>query len=136
MKQIDNGYKHFKWGLMGVACYLLLPSPTANAVAVAFGGGPIAGCSLSGFTYTCETSPTTSVDAVAIGVNYIVTVTGTGNSDDNLHAFTAALGVDSVVNANLISASTVALGVGAYVNRDIVAGSTGQWVWVLTLFEI
>jgi pyruvoyl-dependent arginine decarboxylase (PvlArgDC) len=54
---------------------------------------------------------------IAIAVNYIVT--GTGN--DNLNAFTAALGVNSVVNANLISASTAALGVDAYVNRNLTA---------------
>ena len=109
MKKIDKGYSDFKWRIVCVACCLLLPTTPVKAAAVAFGGGAVAGCSLSDFTYTCESSPSTSVDAISIAVNYIVTITGTGNDDDNLYAFTAALGVNSVVNANLIVASTAAL---------------------------
>jgi MSHA biogenesis protein MshQ len=120
MKRVRQVWNQPKWTVLGVALCMLMTSATANATAIAFGGGVIAGCTLSGTTYTCASSPSTFKDAIAVGANYIVTITGSGD----IHAFTAALGVNGVINGNLISASTVALGVGAYVTGNLTAGTT------------
>jgi len=120
MKRPARGWSRLKSVALGAMFCTLMASATAQATAIAFGGAVISGCTLSGLTYTCASSPSTFTDAIAVGANYIVTITGSGD----LHAFTAALGVNGVVNGNLISASTVALGVGAYVTGDLTAGTT------------
>jgi len=120
MKSARNSWRQIKAALLAAMFCMLMASATAHATAIAFGGGVIAGCTLSDMTYTCASSPSSFDDAIAIGVNYIVKVNGSGD----LLAFTAALGVNSVVNGNLISASTVALGIGAYVTGNLTAGTT------------
>ena len=95
-----------KWGLLVVGGYWLTASATANAAATNFDGTPVPGCSFSGTTYTCATSPSSSSDAVTLAASITVNMI----NYVNIYASTAALGANSVINGGLISNSTVAFG--------------------------
>ena len=121
MKCVSQALGRLKLALVGVMLGMIMASTTVNAAAVAFGGVVVAGCTLSGLTYTCASSPTTNVDIVSLGVNYIVSIDG-GSGD--IYADTATLGVGAVIHGNLIATTTITLGVDSYVTGNATAGTT------------
>jgi cytoskeletal protein CcmA (bactofilin family) len=121
---MNHSNKYLSAGWRGLAALVVVASPafatTANAAAFDFSGGAVAGCPLSGVTYTCPPSISTATDTIAVASGYILTITGSGE----LVVGTATLGVDSGFNGSLTAMATIALGAGAYMNGDLNAGST------------
>jgi cytoskeletal protein CcmA (bactofilin family) len=121
---MNHSNKYLSAGWRGLAALVVVASPafatTANAAAFDFSGGAVAGCPLSGVTYTCPPSISTATDTIAVASGYILTITGSGE----LVVGTATLGVDSGFNGSLTAMATIALGAGADMKGDLTAGTT------------
>lgn len=97
---------------------VLLAAPFAEAATVIFDGAGVSGCTLSGMTYTCASSPTTSADDLNIAGGYVVNISGDCNANSVI------AGASSGLNFNLKVADSVALGSGTYLNGTLSAGGT------------
>lgn len=114
---------------------LLLVGTTANAAAINFNGGTVAGCTLAASTYTCPSSPSTTADTIGISNNYAVignlvgasaVLSGNAILMGNLNVVGAAtMGETARVSANLTSTSgTVTMDPFAFVGGNLYAGET------------
>jgi cytoskeletal protein CcmA (bactofilin family) len=92
-----------------------------SAAAVNFNGSSVPGCSISGSTYTCAQSPSTSRVDISITDNYTITI---GDGSGIIVANEVILGVGSTINGTLYATSTVALGANSSMAGDLTAGAT------------
>lgn len=97
---------------------LLMSTSSALAVDTNFDGSVVPGCTLTLKNYVCASVQTTALDGLTIAGGYTV------DSHANVIANTAALAVDSRLNANITTATTFAMAANSYVHGNVHAGTT------------
>lgn len=95
---------------------LLLVNVSAKADSFTFDGSAVAGCSNSGTSYICDSSPSTMSDTVTIAAGY--TITG------SITASTLTMAANTTISGSVTTATTITMATYGVISGNVSAGTT------------